>query len=469
MSRVELPARRGAIAVRRGRRAFHSRPALLFAFAFAVMADPVSSVAYAIEAALRALHGDLGLLLPAMGLVVAIIALVITNYHQLVARFPEGGGAAAAAGTAFGEGWAFVPIGALIVDFVLTIAISVAAGASAIIDYVPGLAPARIPLALGLLVFVAALTWFGHLGRAIFAMMTLLFVGGGIAVLVGGLHAHVADVGRITHASGHPATIAVLLAFPVAMALATGVEAPSSAIAQLGQLDDAGRRRFGRVTLWLTLGIVGTLTLGLTAAAVRLKVGIPAANSTQIGNLAQASVSHGLFAFFQLTTALLLVAAASSSFQAGPGLLKALARRVSGAGHGVGILPAWMGRTNEHHTPYWAVVLFLVVSAVVTAAVGARDQELVLYYAVSVFMSFLVGLLAMARFSRRERRPWSLALNAVGALVVGFTLAANLARGHPIVSVAAALLIALLLHRLWIGAGRPRGIASVLAEAEHAD
>src|SRR5437867_3990255 len=145
---------------------FHSGPALLVAFAFAVMADPVSSVAYAIEAALRALHGDLALLLPTMALVVAIIALVITNYHQLVARFPEGGGAAAAAGAAFGEGWAFVPIGALIVDFVLTIAISVAAGASALIDYLPGLAPTRVPLALALLVAVAGLTWFGHLGRA---------------------------------------------------------------------------------------------------------------------------------------------------------------------------------------------------------------------------------------------------------------------------------------------------------------
>ena len=263
------PARLGA------RGAFHSRPVLLVAFAFAVMADPVSSVAYAIEAALRELRGNLGLLLPAMGLVVAIIALVITNYHQLVARFPEGGGAAAAAGKAFGEGWAFVPIGALIVDFVLTIAISAAAGASAVIDYVPGLAPERIPLALLLLLFVAGLTWFGHLGRAIFAAMTLAFVAAGVAVLVGGLSAPVANVGRVTHSSGHPAGIAVLLAFPVAMALATGVEAPSSAIAQLGQLDNAGRRRFGRVTLWLTLGIVGTLTLGLTAAAVRLKVGIP--------------------------------------------------------------------------------------------------------------------------------------------------------------------------------------------------
>ena len=157
------PARLGA------RGAFHSRPVLLVAFAFAVMADPVSSVAYAIEAALRELRGNLGLLLPAMGLVVAIIALVITNYHQLVARFPEGGGAAAAAGKAFGEAWAFVPIGALIVDFVLTIAISAAAGASAVIDYVPGLAPERIPLALLLLLLVAGLTWFGHLGRAIFA------------------------------------------------------------------------------------------------------------------------------------------------------------------------------------------------------------------------------------------------------------------------------------------------------------
>ncbi len=453
----------------RGREAFHSRPVLLVAFAFAVMADPVSSVAYAIEAALRELRGNLGLLLPAMGLVVAIIALVIINYHQLVARFPEGGGAAAAAGKAFGEGWAFVPIGALIVDFVLTISISVAAGASAVIDYVPGLAPERIPLALLLLVFVAGVTWFGHFGRAIFAAMTLAFIAAGVAVLVGALSAPVANVGRVTDSSGHGAGIAVLLAFPVAMALATGVEAPSSAIAQLGQLDNPGRRRFGRVTLWLTLGIVGALTLGLTAAAVRLKVGIPAKNDTQIGNLAKASVSHGLFAFFQLATALLLLAAASSSFQAGPGLLKALSRRTVAAHEHVGILPAWMAHSNDHHTPYWSVVVFLIISALVTAVLGANDQQLVLYYAVSVFMSFLVGLLAMARFSRQEREYGSLALNGFGAFVVAFTLAMNLARGRPIISVAAALLIALMLHRLWARAGRPRGIASVLIEAERAD
>src|SRR2546422_10174734 len=124
-------------------------PFVLFgAFAFAVMGDPVSSVAYAIEAALRSLHGDLVLLVPTMAVVLAIIALVSLNYHYLYARFPDGGGDAAATGAAFGEGWSFVPLGSLIVDYGLTITISVAAGASAIIAYLPGLAPFRILLVI---------------------------------------------------------------------------------------------------------------------------------------------------------------------------------------------------------------------------------------------------------------------------------------------------------------------------------
>ena len=177
------------------------------------------------------------------------------------ARFPAGGGAAAAAGAAFGEGWAFPPIGALIVDFGLTIAISVAAAASALIAALPRLAPLRVPLAVVLLAAVAGLSWFGHAGRALFAAMTLGF----LVVATrsyGGSGAGGAPCRADRPGGDPPAAPAVLFAFPVAMALATGVEAPSSAIAQLGQLDDAGRCRFGRVTLGLTLGVVGSLTLG---------------------------------------------------------------------------------------------------------------------------------------------------------------------------------------------------------------
>jgi amino acid transporter len=447
------------------RRVAFSRPVLLFAFAFAVMADPVSSVAYAIEAALRALDGDLGLLLPTMGLVVAVIALIIVNYHELIGRFPEGGGAAAAAGSAFGEAWAFIPIGALIVDFVLTIAISVSAASSALIAFASGLAPLRIPLALGILLIVAGLTWFGHVGRAVFAAMTTVFVAVAVVVLVGGFGSAAARP-PMHVAPGHSPLVAVLLAFPVAMALATGVEAPSSAIAQLGQLDDRGRKLFGRVTIWLTLLIVGSITLALTALAVHLNVGIPRPDETQISEVAKSSVGEHLYTAFQVVTSLLLLAAASSSFQAGPGLLKALARRVGAGGRSTGILHPRLGTVNDHHTPYVAVAVFVGVSAAVVAAAGARDQELVLFYAVSVFLSFLAGLLAMARFARQEGRRASLILSIVGAVVVTFTLVINLSRGDPIASLVASLLIAGVLYRLWTRAGRPRGIAGAVIEGE---
>jgi hypothetical protein len=208
------------------------------------------------------------------------------------------------------------------------------------------------------------------------------------------------------------------------------------------------------------------LTIGLTAVAFKLGIGIPPPHSTQIARVADASVGPALFALFQACTALLLLAAASSSFQAGPGLLKALARRTHLVEEGAGVLHHRLGVVNVHHTPYWSVVVFLGISAAVVAGAGARDQELVLFYAVSVFMSFLMGLLAMARFSHRARRWPLFAVNCLGAAAVALTLAFNLARGYPVVSMAAALAIALFLHRLWVRDGRRGAISRAVVEAE---
>jgi hypothetical protein len=447
--------------VRAASRRSLARPILFVAFAFAVMADPVSSVAYTIEASLRALNGHLDLLMATQVIVLAIIALVDVNYWQLVGRFPLGGGSPEAAARAFGTGWVFVPIGALIVDFVLTIAISVAAAGSALIAYLPGLAPTRIGLGLGLLCAVAGLTWFGHGGRLVFAVMTLLFVAAAVVVLLQGFADPVAAQGRapVTGAAGN-AVVMVLLSFPVAMALATGTEAPATAIGQLGQLEADDRRRFARGTLVLTFVVVAALTVGITALAARLHVGIPAADSTQIADVAHGAVGGGgIYAIFQATSALLLLAAASSSFQAGPGLLKALSRHPSSAG--VGILPKRLGTTNGHHTPYWSVVVYLVVSAIVLVAAGGHEQELVLVYAVAVFVSFLAGLAAMARFSLRSGRHVLAVLNIAGAIAVAFTLVVNLARGYPLLSLAAMVAIAVALHWAWVRAGRPTGVEEV--------
>jgi hypothetical protein len=439
---------------------------LFFAFAFAVMADPVSSVAYAIEAALRALNGHLDLLLPTMGLVIGIIALITLNYWQLVRAFPQGGGSPEAAGTAFGEGWTFLPIGALVVDFALTIAISIAAASSAAIDYFPELSTLRIPLAIGLLLVVAGITWFGHGGRLVFAVMTCLFIVGAIAVLaLGWVSPHETHGDAPITGSVSPALVAVILAFPVAMALATGTEAPATSIAQLAQLDDSGRSRFGRGTLGLTIVIVGGLTMALTALAVHLNVGIPATDSTQIGDLAEAAAGRGaLFGFFQLSSGLLLLSAAASSFQAGPGLLRALAHgRRPGQ---KGLLAPVLGQTNKHHTPVAAVVIYTLISAAIILAASGQEQELVLVYAVAVFVSFLAGLLAMAYFARRQGNRLMTALNLTGAVTVVFTLIVNLARGWPLLSIAGTVLAAAFLYWRWLNAGRPRGIEAVEREAE---
>jgi hypothetical protein len=451
---------------RLGRRA---KGVLFFAFAFAVMADPVSSVAYAIEAALRALDGHLGLLLPTMGLVIGVIALVTLNYWQLVRAFPEGGGSPEASGRAFGVEWSFLPIGALVVDFALTIAISIAAAGSALIALAPGLATARIPIDLVVVAAVAGLTWFGHGGRLVFAVMTVLFIVASIPVLaLGAVDPQSAHGSAPITGSASPALVAVILAFPVAMALATGTEAPATSIAQLGQLGNRGRRRFGRGTLGLTIFIVGGLTLGLTALAVHLHVGIPPHDQTQISELARGAVGDGaLFGFFQVTSGLLLLAAAASSFQAGPGVLKALAR--SGPAGEDGLLPRVLGQTNRHHTPVAGVVVYAAISAAIILVASGQEQELVLVYAVAVFVSFLAGLLAMARFAHRRGSTWLTLSNLVGAVAVAFTLLVNLARGWPLLALAGTVIVAAALYWRWIRAGRPRGIETIEREAELED
>jgi hypothetical protein len=218
----------------------------------------------------------------------------------------------------------------------------------------------------------------------IFAVMTWLFIIAAGAVLVlGWISPHASHGEAPITGSASPALVAVVLAFPVAMALATGTEAPATAIAQLGQPDNKGRVWFGRGTLALTVAIVGALTMGLTALAVHLHVGVPRGVSTQIADLARTAAGNGgLFAFFQLSSSLLLLAAASSSFQAGPGLLKALAR--TSPGGEPGLLRPRFARTNRHHTPVAAVGVYAMIAAGIVlqsnqaSAVGlARAEHLI--------------------------------------------------------------------------------------------
>jgi hypothetical protein len=437
------------------------RSLLFIAFAFTVMADPVSSVAYAIESALHSLDGDLEDLLATMALVVAVIAVVSATYHDLIGRFPSGGGGPEGIAHAFGEGWAFIPLGALLVDFTLTVAVSCAAGASALIAYVPDLEPIRTPLGLALVALVAGGVLLGQGGRIAFSVATLAFIGLSLVVIAAGAFASPHPPGG--HHSGGATPLLfdaavgpALLAVPLGMALATGVEAPSNAIAQLPQLDAASRRRFGRWTLWLMVGIVGALTLGFAALAVGLGTGLPPADSTLLAEIARDSVGGGaLFGAFQAASALLLLSAAASSYLAGSGVLKALATLGE---RDQGLVPARFGKINRFLVPEWGIAVVLVAAAILVAA-GGREQHLVGFYAVAVFASFLAATIACARLSYRDRRPGVLTLNLLGAALVMAILVANATRLDGVIALIASAAVAFYLWRVWVARGRPGGVA----------
>lgn len=436
---------------------------LFVAFAFTVMADPVSSVAYAIEAALRALDGDPASLVATMAVVVAIVLVVVATYHQLIGRFPSGAGGPKAVALAFGDGWVFLPLGALLVDFTLTVAVSCSAGAAAAIAYLPELADARLPLSLALAGSVAIGVLAGHRGRVGFAIATQAFLLMAAVVIVAGIFADpVAGGGAGVEASSSPllanaSFAAILVAFPLGMALATGIEAPSDAIAQLPQLPDRGRRLFGRLTLWLMVSIVGGLTLSFAALAVHLGVGLPDGESTLLADVARQAVGDGWpLAAFQAFSALLLLGAAASSYLAGSGVLKALAEL--GPKGARGLLPDRLRLENRFLVAHWGVFTVLAVAAAMILAAGGDEQKLVQFYAVSVFASFLAATLGAARLSHRDGERGAMAINLLGAVLVAVVLALNLTRLDSAIALAGSFVVALYLWRVWVARGRPDGL-----------
>jgi hypothetical protein len=320
-----------------------------------------------------------------------------------------------------------------------------------------------VVLALGLTALVAAGISLGHRARLAFAVTTLSFLVLAAFVIASGSIGGAGVESRAGH--GQPlvadaSLIPVLLAMPLAMALATGIEAPSDAIAQLGQLGRRDRRLFGQWTIWLTVGIVGALTMGIAVLAVTLDVGLPPSDSTLLAEVARTSVGDGgLFAAFQAASALLLLAAAASSYLAASGLLKALA--LVGASEDDGLVPERFARTNRFHTPPWGIAVVLAASAALIALAAGHDQEIVQFYAVSVIAGFLAALLGCARLSLRDRRWVELSINVIGAGLVTFVLALNVSRTDGAIALGASGLVASYLYLVWVRRGRPAGVGDV--------
>src|SRR4051812_10147553 len=427
--------------------------------------DPLSSVAYATEQIVLVLGlGGLALLhlTPWIGLaVVALLVIVVASYRQTCYAYPNGGGAYTVSKDNLGPTAALVAASALLVDYVLTVAVSVVAGVAAITSAIPSLSPHAVGLSLFfvLILCLANLRGVRESGTA-FAIPTYGFVVAVLAML--GLAAlHLASGGSVTAESAQYSITAahktgglltgflVLRAFASGCTALTGVEAISNGVPAFRPPKSANAAK--------TLVAMGTLAVvmfaGITALAVTAKVhmaenpadlvGLPpgAEQKTALSQLGIAVFGQGpAFYLLQGFTAAILVLAANTAYNGFPVLASILSRD--------GYLPRQLSRRGDRLVFSNGIVLLTAVAGGLIVAFDAQVTRLIQLYIIGVFVSFTLSQLGMVRHWQRERTADTKtkgtrgrqAVNALGAastaVVLVLVLATKFTHGAWIVVVA---------------------------------
>jgi len=382
--------------------------------------DPLSSVAYATEeillvlvlAGTAALHYSLGISL----VIVGLVAILTVSYRQTIYAYPSGGGAYVVAKCTLGEHPGLVAAAALLIDYVLTVAVSVAAGIAAITSAVPELHEHRV--GLGLLA-IAVLTW-GNLrgvresGR-IFAVPTYLFVGSLGLVIVTGLGRMLFGAGEAHPPPSIPAveglTLFLLLrAFSSGCTALTGIEAISNGVPAFRP---PASKNAATTMIWMA-AILGSLFLGLTILAYVYGL-VPREEETLISQIARISLGGGvLYYFMQVATMLILILAANTSYNGFPRLASLLAQD--------SFLPHQMRSVGDRLAFSNGIFILGLSAALLLILFRGETHALIPLYAIGVFLSFTLSQAGMVRhWQDRKGRGWrkKLAINLTGAVATG--------------------------------------------------
>ena len=395
--------------------------------ALAVFAsDALSSVAYATEEVLLVLAlagtGALIYSIP-IGLSIAIlIVIVVSSYRQTILAYPQGGGAYVVSRDNLGTLPGLVAGGALLIDYVLTVAVSVAAGVAALTSAFPALYGHRV--ALGVLCVAAIMTanlrGIRESGN-LFAAPTYLFVASFGAMLAYGFGRWIA--GWEGPAPPPPEVVAeglqgvtiflVLRAFASGCTALTGVEAVSDGVPAF-QPPEAHNARV--VLAWLGVILVA-LFMGITFLAHHLQI-MPQPAETVVSQLARRVFGNGLLYYeIQGVTVLILILAANTSFADFPRLAYFLARD--------GFIPRQFATRGDRLVFSNGILILGGAAAALLAIFRGETHALIPLYAVGVFISFTLSQASMVRrwLSRREEGWWwRWWLNAVGATVTGLVM-----------------------------------------------
>jgi len=386
--------------------------------------DGISSSAYGTEEILiELLKGGLAitaftLILPLTGVVLFVMALVVLSYREVVMVYTNPGGSYVVSRDNFGPRVAQVAAVALLIDYVVTVAVQVAAGTAAVAS---AWSPLNTPLRITVVsIVIVLLMCYGNLrgireaGRA-FAVPTYLFSGVVILMIVVGLIREVFGDLPVQHwplpgqygagSSSTSGLIAFGMVFVLLRAFAnggsslTGIEAVSDAVSALRPPQSKNARKV-LVAEGLILGtlVAGISWLAHATHAAPYVSGVPTVISQEAKIVFGSSVfGHVMFIFVQAATALILYTGGNTSFNGFPFLAKFVADDA--------FLPRWLTKRGHRLVFSNGIVVLAILSCTLMAVVGANVNRLVPFYAIGVFTAFTMAGFGMAKYHHRVKEP----------------------------------------------------------------
>jgi amino acid transporter len=395
--------------------------------------DPISSTAYATEEMLLVLvaagAAGMTLALPLAGGIALLLLVLVVSYRQVIHAYPRGGGAYMVSRDNLGSLWAMVCAAALLIDYVLTVAVSVSAGTAALASAIGPIGEWRVELSVA---FIVVLAWVNLRGvkeaGKVFAVPTYVYILSLGSVVLWGIFRTVAGgLGPIAYSAGEATRLAgaeratlaavslglMLHAFAAGTTALTGVEAIADGVPAFRPPEARNAQR----TLVVMAAIMGSLFLGVTFLAQRLGAHpFESGNPTLVAQVARHVLGGGggrvVFVFVQVATLFILVLAANTAFNGFPVLASFAAQD--------GLLPRQL-RKRGHRLVYSNGVLLLSGAAVfLVIAFKASVHRLIPLYAIGVVTSFTLAQAGMTlRHLRLKEEGWrkGLVINGLGAAV----------------------------------------------------
>ncbi len=388
--------------------------------------DALSSVAYATEEVLRVLvlagTAALSFASPIALVIAAILAVVVFSYRQTIYAYPSGGGAYIVAKENLGDMPALIAAASLLIDYILTVAVSIAAGVAAVTSAFPQWHINRVELTLGfvLVLMIGNLRGIRDSGRIFavptyfFIVTTLMLIAVGVWNAASGTVHPVAPVEPVLPNNESLTLFVLLTAFANGCTAMTGVEAVSNGVPAFRPPESKN----AAATMLMMAVLSITMFLGITLLAQSYHI-VPSEQETVVSQLARGVFGTRGVAYYavQAATMLILVLAANTAYADFPRLASILARDR--------YVPRQLMNQGDRLAFSNGIVGLSVFAGVLLVVFGGDTHALIPLYMIGVFVSFTLSQAGMVVRWRRLRTPgWHLnaSINGLGAVVTGIVL-----------------------------------------------